>query len=588
MSDHDLSLLEVAVALRSTGNAHASVFAPTAAGEVTAWQVSAATMDGTIVATYDQAQVANIIWGVDVPEQATFTIPIDAPDLDLLPLTGGNSGSPDYETFNPVHEVKIYRNGALLFWGPCVTRRANSQTRQWTYTAYGPLWYLTHRYIGQASRHDYLQPDNSESDWTGFGSLTKTDDTDRYVISPSSIELVAAGVGTNYIYRRFVQTSTTIGLALILTAWLYVDDLTHPSTGAFGMQILRIGASGAGSSFAAPLDVNTPRGIWTRLSGAILMPPSVTETIEVRLYAPEGTVHWDAMTVTIEESVSLIDANSPGGTGWDQVQIAQQVVRYASGAWAVGPSYRKSDLHLAVAGAASGILKERTYQFFDHQPIYQGGTGSGALDEWPKALDGFDYRVDITPSTRTFRTYYPAVGVEWDPDTIIFTYVNTNDDDAAGTPNGSSIGVVGWDWGETIEGSATDVCELGGWGDGAGREEGGAEFDDLGDLTLELVEAAPNEAPVDLLNSIAEGRQSQLGQILFTPTLTMVEPKDPETQEVLVPLIGILMPGDVIPFLLHDGSVVFDDGSGGHTFVRVTQVSLSGDDVLTVSIAASI
>jgi hypothetical protein len=555
---------------------------PTAVGATTLWEVIAVDMHGFTMASYPDAQVGLITWpGVSQPVGATFKIPFSAPDLDKLPLTGeSNATAPP----NPVNEVQIWRNGFLIFWGPCVTRRANSKDRVWEYQAFDPLWYLLHRYIGQANRQNYLTNGDfsSTSNWTTVGSLVFALDAGRYVDNSSSADLLGTGPGENYIYQRFTKTSTPIGLALIVTAWIYVDNFANPAPGGAGVVLLRVGASGPGSKVTIPLNATTQRQQWVRFSGAVLMPPSVTETIEVRLYAGNGTeVHYDAVTVVIEESVALVDANSPGGAGWDQVQIAQQTVRYLAGSWAVGPSYRKSRLELGVAGAVTGIKKSRVYQFFDHQPGYQGGQGSGVLDEWVKAVDGFDYRIDITHYTRTFRTYYPAAGVTWDDGAIIFVY---SVHETGGISDGESIGIVAWDEGQTIEGSATDICELGGWGSGAGREEGGQSNDTMADLTLELVETAPQEAPVDLLHGIATGRANQLAKVLRTTVLTMVEPRDPTTGEVSVPMIGVLMPGDFIPLIVVDGDFVIDNGAGEHTYRRVTQVSVDGDDVLTVAI----
>jgi hypothetical protein len=585
MSDHALTLNVVPVTQTATLRAHAGLAVATAVGATTLWEVIAVNMLGDTMASYPDALVGDVTWpSVSAPRSATFKIPLDAPDLDKLPLTGeGNAAAPPY----PANEVQIWRNGFLLFWGPCVTRRANSKDRVWEYQAFDPLWYLLHRYVGQANRQNYLTNGNfyDTSVWIeatpAGGSFSFGTDAARYVDSPSSAQLSSGSPATKFIYQRFTKTSTPIGLALIVTAWVYIDTFVAPAPLNLGVMLLRVGASGPGSSVVIPIDATTARQQWVRLSGAINMPPSVTETIEVRLYSPVGTVHYDAVTVVIEESLSLVDANSPGGTGWDQVQIAQQSLRYLAGQWAVGPSYRKSRLEIAIAGADSGIKKSRVYQFFDHQPGYQGGEGSGILDEWVKAVDGFDYRIDITHYTRTFRTYYPAAGVTWSDAAIIFVY---SVHETAGISDGESIGIVAWQEGQTIEGSATDVCEIGGWGSGAGREEGGQSYDSMADLTLELVETAPQEAPVDLLNGIAGSRANQLAKVLRSTVLTMVEPRDPTTGEVSVPMIGVLMPGDFIPLIIVDGGMIIDNGAGEHTYRRVTQVSVNADDVLTVAI----
>ena len=588
MPDFNLALLEVDFNIPATfafslTTATPNIAVPTAALAATNWQVVSVGMTGLQYANYPHAKVTGVQYsGISAPIGVTFDIPIDEPLLDQLPLA--NAGT------TPLREVQVWRNGHLIFWGPPVTRRCSSDEKVWHYQAWDPLWYLEHRNIGQANRHNYLTNgsfDASTGGWTPIGSISTSIDTNRYVLGGASVEVSASSSGENFLRQRFTKTSGPLGLAMFLTAWVYVDSFTVGAFGLRGPFIQREGATGIGAVGFATVDENTPLGTWQRMTAHINMPPNVTETIQVRLYAWDGTGHYDANSVTVMESVSLIDENSPGGAGWDQVRIAHQVCRYLSGSWPVGPSYSKSNLRLAVAGADSGIKKERTYQFFDHQPGYQGGTGNGALDEWPKSEEGFDYRIDYdSPQVRTFRTFYPAVGLVWgdtevtgtapDPHTAFALTRAVVGDEVVG----STWGIVGYEMGETIEGSATDVCELGGFGDDSGREEGA--FEDagaLGDLTLELVEAAPADAPIDLLNSLAAQRGAQIAKPISTPVLIMVEPKDELTGEVLVPLIGVLRPGDLIPAVVDEFSVQLDG------VFRVTKVDVREDESLAVAIA---
>lgn len=564
--DIDLNLLTLELAPSVAQAAFPTVAVPTLPGASTNYDFVASNMVGTDYGHFAAAKLTRIMWTLDGPALAEFDIPIDDPLLSELPLPN--------VSITPPREIQIYRNGHLLFWGPVVSRRCSHSERVWHYTAYDPLWYLMHRNMGEAERRNYLSPSSFDSGMDGFsaaGAVSSTIDNVRYLIGGGSLHLTCASSGENFRRKLVTVTSGSLGLALFLTAWVYVDAFTAPAYARRGAFLGRVGASGPGAYGFSTVDETTSLGTWIRMSCHVNMPPNRTETIDARLYCPDGEVHWDGVTLTVQESLGFVVENSPGGTGWDQTLIAQMTCDYLSGALPVGSPYTKSNVQIHTAGDPSGITKERVYPFTDHQPGYEGGVGSGALDEWTRAEQGFDYRVDYDSTTlRTFRTYYPFVGVTWSEP---FAYIND------GTT--ANWCIVGYDFLETIEGSATDVAEISSFGDDSGREEG-AFFDDaaLGGLTLELVEAAPTAAPLDLLDAVAKQRGVQLAKPIATPVLKMIEPKDPVSEAVLLTLIGVLMPGDFIPVTLFDGSVLMFD------VVRVTQVTLNAEDEsLSVAIA---
>lgn len=564
--DLTLNLLPFELTSSSSAAAFPTMPVATLPGASTTYDFVASDMFGGDYGHFTTAKLTRITWQLDAPTSAEFDIPMDEPLVAQLPL-------PNAAT-TPPREIQIYRNGHLIFWGPVVSRRASSTERVWHYTAYDPLWYLLHRNMGEAERRNYLSNSSFDFDfssWAGAGSFFPSIDNSRYLIGGGSLHLVSALSGENFLRKLITVTSGSIGLALFLTAWVYVDQFTAPAYARRGAFLGRVGATGPGAYGFSTIDEATPLGVWIRMSTHVNMPPNRTEVIDTRLYAIDGEVHWDGVTVTVQESLGFIVENSPGGGGWDQVQIAQLTCDYLSGAFPVGSPYTKSNLRINTAGALSGVKKERVYQFLDHQPGYEGGTGTGCLDEWTRAEQGFDYRIDNdSPTVRTFRTYYPFVGQTWSEP---FAYINDGV-----TPNWC---ITGYDWQETIEGSATDIAEISSFGDDSGREEG-AFFDDtaLGGLTLELVEAAPTAAPLDLLDAVAKQRGTQLARRISTPILTMVEPKDPTTQAVLVTLIGALLPGDYLPVTIAEGTTVlcFD-------VVRATQVVFNGsDESLTVAV----
>lgn len=576
---HELALLPIEITVAPVVMAARPVPVPTPPGQVTRYAVHAVDFEGNIFATFPKAVVGPYTWpAVNAPMTLDVDIPIDDPGLAELPL-------PNRDT-TPVREVQVWRNGALLFQGPPVARRANSRARVWTYNCQDPLYYFLSRSIGEGARHNFL-PNGSFATMSGVTivgpGLTGSVSSTQHLLGPTSLKLVGTtSDAETYAVETFLMHAGPIGLALIVTAWVFIEDPgpgvpIFPAVGERGLFIQRGPFGGKGDWFkvakAFTADNATPVGKWSRLTCAVEMLPNTTELIQVRFYGTAATVYWDAATVTIEESLSFTAGTSPDHvSGWDQTMIARMTSRYLGGRMPVGFGYSKSNLRIGDAGSLSGITKERTYQFADHVSGYTGGSGGGALDEWTQTSDGFDFEVEMMPTARVFRTHYPSIGKVW-PRPFVF-HRGTD------AEPGARWGVVGWDYGDTIEGAATDLVEVGGWGDGAGREEGSfADHAALGGLTRDVIESAPTDAPIDLLDAIAQSRGAQLAKPVSTPSLTLVEPRDPTTGEVLLTLIGVMKPGDIITPDIVDGSVRIDG-----TW-RVASVAANPDETLTVGLA---
>lgn len=575
MTDYGLPLLTVDVsptlgAEPSFTYSPSTVPAATPAALDTEWVVQSVHWNGTtwvVDQVFATAIVGSVRFGLNVPAQVDFDVPMET-DLTDLPLG---------------REVQVYRNGHLLLFGPCVTRRCNTADRVWNYTAYDPLWYLTHRYFGEANRKNYLKNGSFDTDltyWSTVGSLTSaTADNAIRLLGAKSMRLAATTSGESYMRQSVTITAGAVGLAVFATAWVYVDSITAGATLNRGLVI-----GGPDSSATYTIDDKHVLQQWTRVSEYVTIPPNTTQVIQVRLYSPHGVVHWDAVTLTVDESLSFTAGTSGDGGGWTQEEIAVYTLRYLSGRLPVGTPYTKSNLRIGDAiYNPSGIIKERTYKFSDHQVGYAGGAGGGGLDEWPQAADGFDFRIISTPTSRTFKTYWPALG--FDHTGVPWVLKRSL---VAGEIAGVNYAVVKVEMGDTIEGTATDVTIMGGWGTGSGREEGGSS-DPAGidGTTYELVESAPNQAPIDSLTEIATARRTQLARVLSTPVLTVVEPRDAGTNEVAEVLIGVIMPGDLIALLVDDFSVQINGGDNNTPLVvRVTQVTINpADETLTVAVA---
>lgn len=532
----------------------------TSAGQRPRYELRVVEKDGTIRAVFPDARPAMDggapMTGVTVhrirerlnePATAEFSIPFDHPSVGECRLANA--------TQTPTREVQIYRNGDLRFWGIATKRRADSRARTWRYSARDVRWPITKRFFGQADRFNFLTNSDAEAGTTGWvadgaGVDSFTASTTRWLIGGHSFRLTNSTSGgwlDSFVRQRKVITATGIGLAVYLVVWYYIESWT---TGPFGNRIASLSRT-VGSQLqqfeAITFTERTPQDTWVREVLKVDMPPSATEIVEARMYAPDGVIYFDGLSSTSEESVSCFDENSPSGTGWDQVQIAHEIVRYAQGkgkfAFWQGRHNGKSDLNIAVAGGASGVIRERTYQAYDHQRIWTASQrGSGALDEWPSRDDGFDHSLAITPTTRTWTTHFPRRGT-------------TRSD----LPFRFGHNVLAYSVEEDLERCANDIVILGGWGTGSGREEGGyTNRSSLGGLTLEAVESAPNDAPIDMLDSVAEQRGERRDTVLAIPSFT-IPAEHRETDGTLITLmVGNVTVGDVHPLRIDDGDVDID------------------------------
>ncbi len=303
------------------------------------------------------------------------------------------------------------------------------------------------------------------------------------------------------------------------------------------------------------------------------VPPFASETIEARLFAIEGTIWWDAVTLVADEHLGWGDGTDQGTVVYDVVNYLQGKGKFAS------QSPEKTDCFIRPVMPTTGVEVQtgRAYRFANHQKGFDGGpSGSGVLDHYLNSDSGIDWRFE--PNGRILRGHYPAIG----EDRTDVTWTWRNFPDRIGWSG--SYGIVNYTYAQSIEQSATQIVELGGWGGtqypgDPSREEGAyTNTADLGGVTLELVETAPQGTPISQLDRRAGARGRRLSRAVTTPQITIAEPRDATTGEITYPLIGILLPGDTIAVDIVDGNFVLQGDW------RVAQVSLDGQtDLLTVT-----
>lgn len=429
-------------------------------------------------------------------------------------------------------EIQVWREGRCIFWGPVSRVDANADTVQ--LQCRGLLWYFMRRFFGKADRDNLIANGDMETgtltSWTSSGPDTATTSTSIKIEGTKSAKLVEGTAGADsYIYQNVSVTAGGVGELITVAAWFYIEAFTSAALNNRGL-FIEVENGATVESFNETdgfIDDQTPRLAWQRAEATVWMAPNTTRTINVRLYAPAGTIYWDAVTVTKMESLSFY--------AQDQARIAEHIVAYAQDNQAF--THGKSDLLIPATVTTcpnTGVTRDVHYQMADHANIGQTLVGFTQLN------DGFDISVEQNGSLRFFHTWYPSKGTDRGatPGSGVSTVTITNAMLAGG---GQPFG-----WRFDGEQAANQIVILGD-GDGPDREEGGATDNSaFGGTTFEDITAAEPATPIDRLDPLATERLRAL--------------KDPESVTVTVHeptanLLGTVVVGDTIKLELDHGYI---------------------------------
>jgi hypothetical protein len=302
---------------------------------------------------------------------------------------------------------------------------------------------------------------------------------------------------------------------LTVNAYLWIDNATYvaPALGLRGLYAERRNSGGdlLDVQFTV-LDDDTPRDVWNSLEVGIAE-VGAGDTIDVRLYAPNGTCWWDLATLTFMESLSF---GFPG-PGTDVADIVGGIVDYAQDRGSF--THGKSDLNIDHAGGPVGTTRQIAYQFAEHRNIWD------AINEYIGEGD-FDVDVVLTSTTRTFTIYAPRKGSYKTGDALTLD---------------STIQQFRWSW--DGEEASTDVVVTG-QGAGPDRPEGGANNRTVfGGLTLEHVESAGENVLVGQLDEVA----AEILRVKQNPAVIEA------TCYPHSPIINDLVCGDTVPVAISHG-----------------------------------
>jgi hypothetical protein len=522
------------------------------------------TLDGAPLGELENARHGTIVKELNKPDEWTFAAGISDPKSALV-------------LDERIREAQLWRGDRIISWGPMV--RPGADKASLGVSGKGALWHLMRRNIGKADRTNYVTTGDFEDGLGGWqiantsplepvsgwnpALWTGTISRDRSLTGSRSLYLEQhASASPKY----GVSASTRIpwevdpaaspdGDRWTLVAYVWIDSAKWrgPKESRAGLQIARYSTTqfvtittdpdpDTGEQMTvvypapiegqiAALDDFTPKDQWVRL--AVSLEQEVTgipELVQVTLHAPDGAVYWDRVSLTLEESTKFYGA--------DQAMIAKGIVEHLQ-----DPAFDKSDVRIGTDTPLTGVIRDRVYLHSEHP------NGFGALEEFASLDDGFDFSVEVTPTERTFRTYYPMKGT-YRPKLELALDRNLAD----------------FAWSFDGEAAASSVIILG-QGSGSAREEGlaidPAAF--AGGLTLEEVFSAPPETPIDSLDNYASEHLASVisPEVLAAKTLPNVEE-----------LLEVLDVGDTVPVRIICG-VLSIVGT-----YRVARLALNPDDSL--------
>jgi hypothetical protein len=491
-------------------------------------------------------------------------------------------------------EIQLWKGDTLLWAGPIIRPQANS--KEAGFQAATPEWHFSRRHFGKADRTNYVPHGDFEDGYgTGSGGFGAWSVGYASPLEPAagrssshwndSISSIRAVTGTRSLRLEQVASGQPkygisagqffeweVNPALVgdegdvwtLAAYCYIPsaEWRGPNLARSGLGLSRFSTTETvliapedGSSppvaFPAPIegaattiDELHPKDRWVRHQVTMVQPPTGDpELVAISLPAPNGTIFWDRVTLTLEEALHFEQT--------DQALIAAGIVEHLQ-----DPAYGKSDLGLAMHTPLTGVKRDRTYRHSEH------GKGMEALSEFPALDDGLDWDIQVTPTGRTFRTHYPRKGVDRSNELTLEWGRN----------------IVDFNWGWDGEAAASSVIMLG-TGDGSSREEGFAEDPTLyGGVTLEDVSVAPETDTYGQIDTL-DNRAAERLRTVRNPTLLEVFVREvSDYQGRQVSLLGILQTGDLVRCRIHRGIVNIDGA-----VYRIVRMSLNpASEILTL------
>lgn len=505
------------------------------------WSVKIVTMAGVVSTTLANADVDDITWVLNGPDEATFHFPKGAYSASQVTTLGTSSG---------VKEIQVYRNGDLLFWGPIISLDAKGSDGAVNCRCAGVDWYLNRRFLDGPLTNLLSNADfeTGLTSWSTVGA-SASGSTDSFIIGSQAVRLQSLAAGGDYYISQTVNAGPNgVGLLLTVSAWFYLEQITTEALQGRGLYVKGTYNGTFQSDNWYVIDPATPTGVWTEAVTTIWIPPSQVWSIEVRLYAPAGTVVWDDVKLVPMYSVT---ANTHFGTTLLPADISTIVHKMV--AHLQDSTVGKSDVNIGYSGETTGTKLVQVYQYSDHVQFDQ------ALAELTDRLDGFDYYVALTPTSRTFTSFAGKRGTDRSG-SITLKFI-------AGDTTSNCVDYrYSQDGGQTI----TRQVVLG-ENNGPNREQGEAADTSQIPVTLQDVYQSPQGTKIASLQPIANERIARFRYVTDTIEL------DVKGSAGYIPTLRC---GDLVTVNVQDG---WTQVSGTR---RIQQLKLDRKtNVLTVTVA---
>jgi hypothetical protein len=520
----------------------------------TEWRLVVTDVEGNTIAELENAVLSGITYELNQPESWSFVLRQNDPKCK-------------YVLDVPLRECQVWRGDQLLAWGPMI--RPAMDEKYLTVTCAGAMWWLGRRFIGKADRFNYVQNGDFEDGMAHWDLFTN-----QVLIAGGAPnaqpQLPSAAVSHDYPsitgrmgmrMENFVDgadafasqaftwdpdlTGSPFGDLFTLAGYVSVEECA-PGNAAFderglGIEIFSTtelhpdpavqavipGAYATIKHEYTQINEWTTKGPWQRMEVELRTPPAQDPmSVSIRLYAPNGVVYWDQITLTSDERLGFYRVS--------QEAIVKGIVEHAQDF-----AYGKTNANITVENPGVGsIERTREYLHSEHQNVL------AAIQEFNALEQGLDFRMFYTPTQRILKTYYPRAG------TYKALYELVFEDD---------ISSFTWAW--DGESAANSVVVLGS-GNGSDREEGFAQDQSAFSQgqAMELIYVAPPETYIESLDDMAfEKLDTSKHPVSLMVRTTHPKPGDPDP-------IGMVWPGDDIGVHLtrHDFDV-----SGVYRVVRV-------------------
>lgn len=522
------------------------------------YDVEVTDIEGTVIcslsARKDSTSVHNII--EELNGSGSCELGLHTADRKCLEVTL----DPDGNSYNWRRFIRITRNGLIRFWGPLT--RADQKGNDTTIQARGALAAIMdgRRNFGpEPSVTEFGYPTQfstatpSAPSHTEFPVLNGVDQIGgRFSASSTlraegtkSLRLVRPVATPNdfYEYRwNFTGGGGPGELLFFLRAFYYIESKVSPSYNDIGLRVLVYdypALTQVGGSHDWTITESTPMGKWFPMQMAIPVPATAIQ-IRARFHSP-GVIYWDRANFFQENIVGT------AGTPDDLGQIVRRIVEHAAG------SYDKSDLNWTTDIPNCGTTDDRNYPLSSNQSCWE------ALYAYVTAGE-YDFAV-IPDTDHWVFTGYPGGKGEYKSDLAL--------EEGRNIVDAPDIAIDG----EQVR----NKCRVLGSGSGPNRAISEAMDTTLtGGMSLESVETAPNDAPIDSLDKRAAEslRRGRAGVEVSTVRCK---------QGVGMQLIDEgLTVGDTVPFIPRTGWA----SRLGTITRRVVKVTELPNDVVDLSLNA--